>query len=36
VTRQADNRDMLQFMFSQIILRPEQEGNYIGYPYDKG
>jgi hypothetical protein len=36
VTRQPDNRYMLQFMFSQIILRPEQEANYIGYPYDKG
>jgi hypothetical protein len=36
VTRQPDNRYMMQFMFSQIILRPEQEGNYIGYPYDKG
>lgn len=36
VTRQADNRYMLQFMFSQIILRPEQEPGYIGFPYDKG
>ena len=35
VTRQADNRYMLQFMFSNIILRPEQDPNYISFPYDK-
>ena len=35
VTRQPDNRYMLQFMFSNMILRPEQEPNYIGNPYDK-
>ena len=35
VTRQADNRYVLQFMFSNMVLRPEQEPNYIGFPYDK-
>ena len=36
VTRQPDNRYMLQFMFSNVILRPEQDPTYIGNPYDKG
>jgi hypothetical protein len=35
VTRQPDNRYVLQFMFSNIVLRPEQEPTYIGYPYEK-
>jgi hypothetical protein len=36
VTRGADNRYQMQFMFSTVILRPEQDPRYIGYPYDKG
>jgi hypothetical protein len=36
VTRQPDNRYIIQFMFSNVILRPEQDLNYIGFPYDKG
>jgi len=35
-TRQADGRYTMQFMFSTLIMRPEQEPSYIGYPYDKG
>ena len=35
VTRQPDGRYMMQFMFSTLLLRPEQESGYIGYPYDK-
>lgn len=36
VTRQADGRYTMQFMFSQMILRPEQDPGYVGYPFDKG
>jgi hypothetical protein len=35
-TRQADGRYTMQFMFSTLIMRPEQDPNYISYPYDKG
>lgn len=35
VTRQPDGRYMMQFMFSTMLLRPEQEPGYVGYPYDK-
>ena len=35
VTRLADGRYTMQFMFSKIILRPEQEPNYVLYPYDR-
>ena len=35
VTRQGE-RYTMQFMFSLMILRPEQDPNYIGIPYDKG
>jgi hypothetical protein len=34
-TRQADNRYTLQFMFTTLILRFENEPNFIGVPYDK-
>lgn len=35
VTRMADQRLMIQFMFTQLILRWENESNYIGAPFDK-
>jgi hypothetical protein len=33
--RQADNRYTLQFMFTTLILRFENEPNFVGIPYDK-
>ncbi|MDP2054928.1 MAG: hypothetical protein Q8L75_14930 [Acidobacteriota bacterium] len=35
VTRMADQRLMIQFMFTQLILRWENESNYIGMPFDR-
>jgi len=35
VTRLADQRLMIQFLFTQLILRWEQDSNYISSPYDK-
>jgi hypothetical protein len=35
ITR-ADNRYGMQFMFTTLILRPEQDRGYIGIPFDKG
>ena len=35
VTRQADNRYTIQYMFTTLILRHENEASYIGVPYDK-
>lgn len=35
VTRMADQRLMLQFMFTQLILRWENDSNYIGMPFDR-
>ena len=35
VTRMADQRLMIQFMFTQLILRWENDGNYIGTPFDR-
>ena len=35
VTRGVDSRYWMQFMFTTIILRAEQDLNYIGIPYDK-
>ena len=35
ITRMADQRMMIQFMFTQLILRWENESNYIGTPFDK-
>jgi hypothetical protein len=35
VMRQADNRYTIQFMFTTLILRFENQTNFIGYPYDK-
>lgn len=36
VVRQPDNRYTIQFMFTTLILRFENEPNYIGFPFDKG
>jgi hypothetical protein len=35
VTRQADGRYTMQFMFTTMIMRVEQDPAYIGIPYDK-
>ena len=35
ITRMVDQRLMIQFMFTQLILRWENESNYIGTPFDK-
>jgi hypothetical protein len=35
VTRQADNRYTIQYMFTTLILRFENELNFVGIPYDK-
>ena len=35
VTRLADGRYTMQFMFTSLLLRPEQDSLYIGYPYDR-
>jgi hypothetical protein len=35
VTRLGD-RYAMQFMFTSLILRPEQDRNYVGIPFDKG
>jgi hypothetical protein len=36
VTRQADNRYTIQYMFTTLILRSEHEASFIGVAYDKG
>ena len=36
VTRGADQRYHMQFMFSTLVLRAEQDAGHIGVPYDKG
>lgn len=35
VVRQPDNRYTIQFMFTTLVLRQENESNFIGIPYDK-
>ena len=35
VIRQQDNRYTIQFMFTTLMVRFENEPNYIGVPYDK-
>ncbi len=35
VVRLPDNRYGLTFMFTTLVLRPEQTPSYIGLPYDK-
>ena len=34
VTRAADGRYLLAFMFTTFILRPDQDPNYVGPPFD--
>jgi hypothetical protein len=36
VTRGADGRYNMQFMFTLLVLRGEQDLKHIGVPYDKG
>ena len=36
VTRQNDGRYAMQFMFTTLILRPEQDRAYVGVAYDRG
>lgn len=35
VLRQADNRYTIQFMFTTLILKFENQVDFIGYPFDK-
>jgi hypothetical protein len=35
ITRAADNRYWMQFMFTTVVLRGEQDPNFIGVPYEK-
>ena len=33
-TRLADGRYAMVFMFTTLILRPEQDANFVGFPFD--
>jgi hypothetical protein len=35
ITRIAEQRFAIQFMFTQLILRWEQDNNYLGVPFDR-
>ena len=35
VTRLADQRLMIQFMFPQLVVRWENDANYVGAPFDR-
>jgi hypothetical protein len=35
ISRIAEQRFALQFMFTQLILRWENDGNYVGTPFDR-
>lgn len=35
ITRITDGRYAMQFMFTSLVLRPEQDRNYIGIPTDR-
>lgn len=35
VMRQPDNRYSIQFMFTTLILKFENEVSFVGYPFDK-
>jgi hypothetical protein len=35
ITRIAEQRIALQFMFTQLILRWENDANYVGTPFDR-
>lgn len=34
VARGADGRYRMNFMFSTVLLRPDLDDNYVGFPYD--
>lgn len=36
IVRIADQRFAIQFMFTQLVVRWEQDRRYLGQPYDKG
>lgn len=36
IMRLADGRYAMQFMFSTLILRPEQDRLFVGVPFDRG
>jgi hypothetical protein len=36
ITRIAEQRFAIQFMFTQLIVRWEQDANYLGVPFDRG
>ena len=36
IVRIADQRFAIQFMFTQLIVRWENDPNYLGQPYDRG
>ena len=36
ITRIADQRFAIQFMFTQLIVRWEQDPRYLGVPFDRG
>ena len=36
VSRLADGRYTMAFMFTTLILRPEQDRNHVGVAYDRG
>jgi hypothetical protein len=36
ITRIAEQRFAIQFMFTQLIVRWEQDRRYIGVPFDRG
>jgi hypothetical protein len=35
ITR-VDNRTAIRFMFTLMVLRPEQADNFVGIPFDRG
>jgi hypothetical protein len=35
ITRIADQRLAIQFMFTQLVLRWENDSNYVGTPFDR-
>ena len=35
ITRVAEQRLMIQFMFTQLLVRWENDSNYVGAPYDR-
>ncbi len=36
ITRVADQRFAIQFMFTQLVVRWENDPNFLGQPYDRG